>query len=131
MSKAVVVVVLVVGLVGVLNMAAAAQQAQEREPILYAVASFFIPGLGQVLQDEVQTGIVHFGIAVAIPIAGSYLRAVSPAPIVIGWSVAAAQFAWSLYSAFHSHDLAVEHNRRHGFALVDLDTERSMTFTGP
>ncbi len=94
-----------------------AQPTQQREPLLYGLASFFVPGLGQALQGELQTGLIHLGVAAAIPIAGGYLAMVSPAPALVWAGVGAAHLGWSLYSAFHSHDLAVEYNRRHGFGV--------------
>lgn len=45
----------------------AQERVQERDPLLYGLASFIIPGHGQYLNDEPGKALAHFIIAVAIP----------------------------------------------------------------
>ncbi|MFO8033620.1 MAG: hypothetical protein R6U88_00485 [Candidatus Bipolaricaulota bacterium] len=118
MGRTILVVVLVAGLLGAVGMTGMAQQAQEREPLLYGLASFFVPGLGQALQGELETGLVHFGVGIAIPIAGSYLAMITPMPGLVWSAIGAVQLGWAVYSGFHSYDMAVDYNERHGFSLT-------------
>ncbi len=115
MYRVVLVAILVAGVLAAGGVPAMAQQ--PRDPLLYGLASFFVPGLGQALQGDLRTGLVHFGVAVAIPIAGGYLALVSPAPAFVWAGVGLAQLGWTLNSAFHSYNMAVEYNRQHGFGV--------------
>ncbi len=117
MRKAILVAVLVAGLLGATGLLALGEEPQEREPLLYGLGSFFIPGLGQALQGEFQTGLLHFGVAVAIPTVGRFLAVASPSPALIWAGVGVANLGWAVYSGFHSYELAVEHNEQHGFGL--------------
>lgn len=117
MARGVLVGLLVMGILATTGMTGWAQAGQRREPLLYGLASFFVPGLGQALQGELQTGLMHFGVGVAIPILGTYLAVASPAPALIWAGVGVAQLGWAVYSGFHSYDLAVAYNEQHGFGL--------------
>ncbi len=117
MHRMVLAALLVVGVMATAGITGAAQPPQARDPLLYGLASFFVPGLGQVLQQDLQTGLVHFGVAAAIPIVGAYMAMVSPAPALVWAGVGLAQLGWTLNSAFHSYNMAVDYNRQHGFGV--------------
>ncbi len=120
MSRAVLVGVLVAALIGAGGIVGWAQGERPREPLLYGVASLLVPGLGQALQDDMRTGILHFGVFVAIPIVGGTLAANAPdrrTRNIIWGAVGLLQLGWNVYSAVHSYEMAVEYNERHGFAL--------------
>lgn len=79
------------------------------------LASFLIPGLGQLLNDEIDKAILHFGVDVAIIIGGGYLTWLMPYPgYGYGYSIVGlAHLAWSLYSGYDAYTVA----KKSGFSL--------------
>lgn len=85
-----------------------------RNPLLMGLASFVIPGLGQVIQGDLEKGLTHFLVDVAIGVAGGYLAWLTPysflSPVIV-----AAHLVWAVYSAVDSYQMAVEYNAAHGY----------------
>ena len=87
-----------------------------RDPLIYGLGSFVIPGLGQYLNGDSDKALRHFIIGVAIPVVGYYAGFISPFPVLI-WAVTGlARFGWSVYSGFDAYDTAQAYNEKHGFA---------------
>ena len=111
MKKAMVVLAIAVGTLVGMTASAGAQPATEAW--IPGFASLLIPGLGQFLNDEVNKAILHFGVAVAINVAGYYTAVFFPLgyygyPI---WGLA--HLGWALYSAYDAYTVAKER----GFTL--------------
>jgi len=96
-----------------------------RNPLLYGLASFILPGVGQFLNDEPDKALVHFVVAVAIPtvftIVGHflhwhlwYLRHALTGLFSLGWHT---------YSAIDAYRTAERFNKVHGFAVNPLRWE--------
>lgn len=89
-----------------------------RNPLLMGLASFVVPGLGQVIQGDFEKGLTHFLIAVAIGVGGGYLAYLTPygfiAPVIMG-----AHLVWAIYSAVDSYQMAVEFNKTRGYAVAN------------
>ena len=81
-------------------------------------ASFLIPGLGQLLLDEPDKAILHFGVDVAILVGGGYVASImSPYYWYSGYSlVGLAHLAWSLYSGYDAYTTAKEKGFTLGFS---------------
>lgn len=86
-----------------------------REPLLHAMASFVLPGLGQYLNDEPDKALAHFLVAVAIPIVCPII-----APIYEWrWRLCALlQLGWHAYSAIDAYEVAKRLNRQHAFTFA-------------
>ena len=110
MKKTLVVLVVVGGLLVGMAVGAGAQPTEAWIP---GFASLLIPGLGQFLNEEVNKAILHFGVDIAINVAGYYAAVFLPLgyygyPI---WGLA--HLAWALYSAYDAYDVA----KARGFSL--------------
>ena len=87
--------------------------AQENDAWIPGIASFLIPGLGQLLNDEFDKAIIHFGVDVAILAAGAYVVGLLPwSPYRYG-IVGLAHLAWSLYSGYDAYTVA----KKTGFTI--------------
>ena len=110
MKKCVVVLAVAVGML--VGMTAGAS-AQPTEAWIPGFASLLIPGLGQLLNDQLNKGILHFGVAVAINVAGYYAAVFLPLG-TYGYPVwGLAHLGWALYSAYDAYDVAQDR----GFSL--------------
>jgi hypothetical protein len=73
------------------------------------IASFCIPGFGQLLNDEMSKAAFHFGVDVALWVGGLYLASLLSDPGFYGYSlIGLAHVAWSLYSAYDAYTVAKE-----------------------
>ena len=108
-------------IVGVLATIGVAASAASRDAWIPAVASFVIPGLGQLLNDQVDKAILHFVVDVGINALGYYLTWST-----LGWYSAPiwglAHLGWALYSGYDAYTVAKEHGFSIGF------TEDGLTF---
>jgi hypothetical protein len=72
-----------------------------------AVASFVVPGLGQLLNDQVDKAILHFVVDVGINALGYYMTWST-----FGWYAAPiwglAHLGWALYSGYDAYTVAKE-----------------------
>jgi len=121
MKKTLVVLVVVVGLLVGMAVSASAQPSEAWIP---GFASLLIPGLGQFLNDEVDKAILHFGVGVAINVAGYYAAVFLPLG-TYGYPVwGLAHLAWALYSAYDAYDVA----KARGFSLGLTDDGLTLSY---
>ena len=115
MKRGFVVVALLIGLLAVMAAGSFAQAAPKSDAWIPGLASFIIPGLGQLLNDQMDKAIIHFGVAVAISVGGSLISsALFYNGFWYGYSVvAAAYLIWSAYSGIDAYNIAKEQ----GFSL--------------
>ncbi len=109
MRKAVVVVVVALSLLFV----ALGAMAQDNDAWIPGLASFVLPGLGQLLNDEVDKAIIHFGVDVAIIAAGYYLGLI--VPFVGFYAIPALHLGWALFSGFDAYNVAKDTGFSIGF----------------
>jgi hypothetical protein len=99
MKKACLLAVVVIGILSVTFSASAATN----EAWIPGLASFVVPGLGQLLNDQIDKAILHFGIDVAIVALGYYGGLFLP----IGWYLLPAlHLGWALYSGYDAYSVA-------------------------
>ena len=92
--------------VGVILLAATfGASAQTNSALIPGLGSFIIPGLGQLLNDQMDKAIIHFGVSVAVWTLGFYGSIYLP-PLV--YATPALALAWHIYSAFDAYNVAEE-----------------------
>gem|GEM_PF-439098 len=119
MGKVTMVLVVVLGVLALFPLIGAAQGGP-RDPVVYGLASFLIPGLGQYLNGEPDKALVHFLVAVAIPTVGYYMAFIALNPF-LAYVTPLAQLGWSIYSALDAYNVAKGYNEAHGFSLLEFD----------
>jgi len=119
MGKVVALVIVALGASALFPLAATAQEGP-RDPLVYGLASFLIPGLGQYLNGEPDKALVHFLVAVAIPTVGYYMAAITLNPL-LAYVTPLAQLGWSIYSALDAYNVAKAYNEAHGFTSLGFD----------
>jgi len=73
------------------------------------IASFCIPGFGQMLNDEMGKAVLHFGVDVALWVGGVYLVPfLVDAGIYSFPLIGLAPLVWSVYSAYDAYTVAKE-----------------------
>jgi TM2 domain-containing membrane protein YozV len=105
-SKLVIILVVILAvqaLMGTFAMAAEAQQAQKVDPMLAAVASLILPGLGQYLLGDQAKGVNHLLIYAGIYVIGIVLTPITAGLGSIIWALAP---LWALYSAYDAYTMA-------------------------
>jgi len=98
---------------------AQAQTQTPRSALLYGFSSFIVPGLGQLLQQEPEKAMIHFGIALAIPLAGTLAAIASPFPDVVLAVTGVAALGWAFVSGLDAYRLAKTYNEDNGFSALD------------
>ncbi len=113
--KYVLIGVLAIAIASMSSMVVAAQT--QSEAWIPGLASFLIPGLGQLLLDEPDKAVLHFGVDVAILVGGGYIASImSPYYWYSGYSIVGlAHLAWSLYSGYDAYTTAKEKGFSIGF----------------
>ncbi|HDL86430.1 MAG TPA: hypothetical protein ENH11_08935 [Candidatus Acetothermia bacterium] len=126
MNKVLVVVAVLVGLLGVMAVSGFAQAAPRSDAWVPGLASFLIPGLGQLLNGQMDKAIIHFGVAVGISVGGSLASSVLfYNGFWYGYSiVAAAYLVWSVYSGIDAYNVAKEQ----GFTLGMTGDELTLSY---
>jgi len=106
MKKSLVVCIVLVGLLAGIPISVGAQQSHDAW--IPGLASFFIPGLGQFLNDEMDKAIIHFGVGLAIPLAGAFAVSVLPWNLwTAGYSaVALVTVGFRVYSGLDAYNVA-------------------------
>jgi TM2 domain-containing membrane protein YozV len=87
-------------------------EAATADAMVPGLASLLIPGLGQLLNDQVSKAILHFGVDVVIWYGGLYLVYIDPYSYRYSL-LGLAHLAWSLYSGYDAYTVA----RERGFSL--------------
>ncbi|MGB9681868.1 MAG: hypothetical protein ACPL1I_02650 [bacterium] len=103
-SKLVIILVVILAvqaLTGTFAMAAEAQQAQKLDPMMAAIASLILPGLGQYLLGDQSKGLTHLLIDIGIWVVSIVLSFVGIG--LITWVLAP---LWSIYSAIDAYNMA-------------------------
>ncbi len=77
--------------------------AQNNDAWIPGLASFVLPGLGQVLNDQVDRAIVHFGVDVAIWTLGLYVGMLVPYSY---YAIPVLHLGWAVYSGFDAYNVA-------------------------
>jgi len=103
--------------------------ADDLSPIVPSLASFILPGAGQLLNDQPEKALTHFVIIVGIDTATYFLAgSLYPGPWTTYRIGTALHLAWSGYSAYDAYQVA-SHRRRGIFGssmeLVSSDTPRA------
>ncbi|MGC9064746.1 MAG: hypothetical protein ACP5JL_08725 [bacterium] len=104
LSKVALILVLVLAfqaLTGTFAMAAEAQQAKKMDPVIAAIASLILPGLGQYLLGDQSKGLTHLLIDIGIWVVSIVLSFVGIG--LITWVLAP---LWSIYSAIDAYNMA-------------------------
>ncbi|HHR85604.1 MAG TPA: hypothetical protein ENL23_04575 [Candidatus Acetothermia bacterium] len=114
MRKALIAIVVMVGLLVVMTAGVFAQTSSKSDAWVPGLASFLIPGLGQLLNDQMDKAIIHFGVDVAILVGGGYISYLLPYGYWYSYSIVGlAHLAWSAYSGLDAYNVAKEQ----GFTL--------------
>ncbi len=115
MQKVLVLVIVTIGLLAVMATGVLAQSVSKTDAWVPGLASFLIPGLGQLLNDQMDKAIIHFGVAIGISVGGSLISNVLLYNgFWYGYSItAAAYLVWSVYSGIDAYNVAKEQ----GFTL--------------
>jgi len=111
------VVTLLVGtfiLIGTMSAAA-----QESDPWLPGLASLIIPGAGQLINDQMDRALLHFGVGLGINVGTWIVAAVVPygAGLVLLPIGGLAYLGWAVYSAFDAYGVAKDQ----GFTIGLVD----------
>lgn len=108
MNKVLIVVAVLVSLVGVMTVSGFAQTSGPSDAWIPGLASFIIPGLGQMLNDQMDKAIIHFGVAVGISVGGSLIsNALLDNSSWYGYSIVGlAYLGWSAYSGLDAYNVA-------------------------
>ena len=95
------------------------------DPIVPAIASFIIPGAGQLLNDQPDKAITHFAVAVGINALNYFLvySVYTSSPAYSPYLGGTLHLAWSAYSAFDAYEVAED--RRRGIRFSSLEMESS------
>ena len=86
--------------------------AQSNDPLIPGLASFVLPGLGQLLNDQMDRAIVHFGVDVAIWTLGFYGSIYLPP---LAYATPALGLGWHIYSALDAYNVAKDQGFQLGF----------------
>jgi len=82
----------------------AQENKEEKDPLLYGLASFVLPGLGQYLNNQPSKALTHFLVALAIPV---FCPVLVPDYWFIGWRICwLLQLGWHAYSAIDAYETA-------------------------
>ncbi len=123
MKKAMVVLAVAVGMLVGITASAGAQPADAWIP---GLASFLIPGIGQFLNGEVEKGIVHLIVGVAVPVAGGVVVVALPSVYQSAGiaMVGIATLGYRLYSGYDAYTVA----RERGFSLGFTDDGLTLSY---
>ncbi len=99
-------VMVVVCILAVLSVVTVGAVAQTNEAWIPGLASFVLPGLGQVLNDQIDKAILHFGVAVALDVGAYYVATLLPFTYYTYPLVGLVHLGWGLYSGFDAYNVA-------------------------
>ncbi|UCF10405.1 MAG: hypothetical protein JSW65_01615 [Candidatus Bipolaricaulota bacterium] len=120
-----VVLFVVAALIGGVMLGATAQE----DAWIPGLASFLLPGLGQLLNDEIDKAILHFLVDLAIGVGGSFAVRYVPVPWYTRTTiVAAAHLAWAIYSGLDAYNTAKDTGFTLGWGEDGLTLGYAMRF---
>lgn len=91
----------------------AKERVSRRDPVLYGLSSFVLPGVGQYLNGEPDKALLHFLIATALPIMCYYALPYYPGVVTCPML----SLGWHVYSAIDAYETTQRFNEEHGFAI--------------
>jgi len=77
--------------------------AQTNQALIPGLGSFVLPGLGQLLNDQMDKALIHFGVSVAIWTLGFYSSIYLPP---MAFATPAIGLAWHVFSGFDAYNTA-------------------------
>jgi len=86
------------------------------------LASFVLPGLGQILNDQVDKAILHFGVDIAIVAVGYYVGTLMPFAY---YAIPALHLGWALYSGLDAYNVAKDQ----GFSIGLVENGITFSYT--
>jgi hypothetical protein len=86
--------------------------AQNNDAWIPGLASFVLPGLGQLINDQVDKAILHFAVDVAIVGIGWYVATLLPFGY---YAIPALHLGWALYSGLDAYNVAKDQGFSIGF----------------
>ncbi len=86
--------------------------AQSNDAVIPGLASFVVPGLGQLLNDQMDRAIVHFGVSIAIWTLGFYGAYYLPP---LAFATPALGLVWHIYSGLDAYNVAKDQGFQLGF----------------
>jgi len=95
--------------------------AQDADPLIPGLASFLIPGLGQLLNDQLDRALVHFGVDIAIWALGFYGATFLP-PLL--FATPALHLGWAVYSGIDAYNVAKDT----GFTIGLVDNGVALSY---
>jgi hypothetical protein len=99
-------VMILVCVVAVLSVVTVGAVAQSTDAWIPGLASFVLPGLGQVLNDQIDKAILHFGVAVALDVGAYYVAALLPYTYYSYPLIGLVHLAWGFYSGLDAYNVA-------------------------
>jgi hypothetical protein len=122
MQKAVMVLCLTMGLL-LVSLGASAQNGPSQAWIP-GLASLVLPGLGQLLNDQMDKALVHFGVDVGILVIGYYATTLLPLGFPGFVVLPLAHLAWAVYSGYDAYTVAKEQ----GFTVGLIENGVSLSY---
>ncbi len=89
------------------------------------IASFVLPGLGQLLNDQLDKAILHFAVDVAIVGLGYYVVALLPFGAAAYYAIPALHLGWALYSGLDAYNVAKDQ----GFSIGLVENGISVSYS--
>jgi hypothetical protein len=111
------IVTLCVGMILLVSTVGAVAQSNS-DAWIPGLASFVLPGLGQLINDQMDRAILHFGVAVALNVGGYYIATLLPFQYYYSYSlVGLIHLGWAVFSGLDAYDVAKAQGFR--FGVVD------------
>jgi len=77
------------------------------DPLIFGAASFLVPGLGQFMTGQDGKGLLHLGVAIALPSVAWFLIVTLSPPLPIAYLVPSVLYlGWSVLSAMDAYEVA-------------------------
>jgi len=89
--------------------------AQDNDAWIPGLASFVLPGLGQLINDQMDRAILHFAVDIAIVAVGWYAVALLPFGPVGYYAIPALHLGWAIYSGLDAYNVAKDQGFSIGF----------------
>ncbi len=114
-SRSVTIIVVLLLVINLVSVSGAAQD--NTDALVSGLMSFLVPGAGQLINDEPDKAIVHFGVFGGIWIASSTI------PYFFRFGLLA-DFAWRGYSGYEAYQVARGRKNRSIFSSLSFENEK-------